>query len=794
MGWVAATTTMRTLIAYDGSGSTGGVAFYHDKTQEIVGRYPDAEILYWDSSYRQITREELAEINRHRGGGGGTNSAAIAQGVCDSDFHGHLIIITDGQVDTASIDRCSRLLGTTWNFASVVAHLIDTGGTVNMSVTCPFTRVSPHEVFCYREAAYEPVRVAAVSKEDLRALAEIDTIACVADYEARTDLIERLVIARTMGTTGDLRLRDSVLAMKKRIVAAEARVAGESDSVAALRRALDGGSDSSDAIAAAQAIYDEYYGEERGWSARITRLVSMCEGALRGAFDLSGIQAAVRGDRVRRAETVAEADLPAAASETGSDSFVCPITLDTESDVILLVASGEPILSGLDVGTVNDILDCPLNLFRYSAVVDALVGRLDHPVSLTAYRAAGEPFATSPLTRRPLLAGGICVGNSEAHCRATAWTLAQLTTGGKLVGNADLWFACIWLLVARDGRLAYLCESLLPILTAHGRWRLREHTTFIGLTGLPEFPTTRVPVGVAIWYIFASSVFTGGTPKHELIRVHMSHLEELRELLVGLTDYRLPAGMEKHVVRVRGMLAMLGAVKRDRRRLPEILRGLCQGSLDIGEIRTEVAGRERVPAVILLDGPPSAERIAAVRGMLPAVLQALTDDELVGIGGLVGPDKAAGDIALPFNWVAPVRTVVGTVRWTAYGLETPPKNLLRICPRTCRPYYRVAEGRTWVEEAEALYGAPRSSLISVERRFGDFVCRYGFYPTAAEMLVYLANRYGSGCATLPRAITQFVDEVLEEYGPIMAELPAAEMARRFAESCPLERRMETESA
>jgi len=786
-------------------------------TQEIVARYgsPDTAILYWDSTSRLIGREGLAEINRARRGGGGTDTAAIAQHLRGTGFHGHLVIVSDGQVSASSIDRCGELLGPDWKFASVTAHLIDTGGPVNMSVTCPFTRVSAHKVFCYRAAdGYERTRVAAVAPEDLAAIEEIDTIATVGDYEARAELLERLVVARTMGTTGDPRLRDRLLAMKKRITAAEAAARGGSDAVRALVAALEGGGGAGPtAVAAARAIHDEYYGEEHGWSARISRLVSLCEGALRGVFDLSGVGAAVRGDRVRRADAVAAVVVPAATageegSEGSSSGFVCPITFDATRDVMLLVTAGEPVLGGgLDANVVNDILDCPLNLLRYPVVVDALVARLDHPLSLAAWHAAkeagkGVPMERSPMTRRELLAGGggICIGNTEAHCRATAWTLAQLTTGGKLVGNADLWLGMLWLLIRREPRLAWLrdVEGFMETLTEHCRWRLQDHTTFIGLTGAPEFPTTRVPVGVAIWYVFASALFTGSDPKRELIRTHMAHLDELGELLRELTGFALPAGIAEHVLRVRVLLSMLSAVKRDRWRLPELLRGLVQAS--VAGPRPELVGtavreREHLPVLIPLDGPPTAAGRAAVLAALPAFYAGLSDLELVALGALVGPDKAAGDIPLPVGW-RPGAVVGGcaAVGW-GYGLGPLPKKLVRICPATCRPYYTLEDGRIWSAAAESVYGIPTGAMMSLDKRFGDFVCRYGAYPTREELLVFIYNRYVlcGGRRTLPAALEQLVSEVMEEFVEIVQRIPAAEFVARFTESCPIERRRAMEA-
>jgi hypothetical protein len=42
------------------------------------------------------------------------------------------------------------------------------------------------------------------------------------------------------------------------------------------------------------------------------------------------------------------------------------------------------------------------------------------------------------------------------------------------------------------------------LLREHMLYRLRARTTFLSLSGLPEFPSTRVQLGVAAWYVFTA--------------------------------------------------------------------------------------------------------------------------------------------------------------------------------------------------------------------------------------------------------------------------------------------------
>jgi hypothetical protein len=70
--------------------------------------------------------------------------------------------------------------------------------------------------------------------------------------------IERSVVMRTMGTSGDPTLRDDVLAMKRRLVADLARFKGDSDTVKSLHDALCA-NQTAVAIDLARQLTDEYY-------------------------------------------------------------------------------------------------------------------------------------------------------------------------------------------------------------------------------------------------------------------------------------------------------------------------------------------------------------------------------------------------------------------------------------------------------------------------------------------------------------------------------------------------------
>jgi hypothetical protein len=107
--------------------------------------------------------------------------------------------------------------------------------------------------------------------------------------------------------------------------------------------------------------------------------------------------------RVSEASEVAIDTIEFDQSHAGS--FVCPITYEDETDVVILIAQppGRPLLAGLRREDTRRLIDCPLNTMIHSRLRNALIGCLDHPISLIALREAttvGRPITVSPMTRR----------------------------------------------------------------------------------------------------------------------------------------------------------------------------------------------------------------------------------------------------------------------------------------------------------------------------------------------------------------------------------------------------------
>lgn len=237
------------------------------------------------------------------------------------------------------------------------------------------------------------------------------------------------------------------------------------------------------------------------WPSMVFHLLRMESGSLNKVYSVPALGTGFQADRIRRADVAEHFEAVDAESTDSVADFVCPITYEEESDVVLLIKRFEkPLLSGIDGKVVNEILSCPLAALRCTEFVKSVVNYLDHPICLSAMKDdknSNRPIQVSPLTRAPVL-GGLCLGAAEDHSTATDWTIAQLMTGGKRVGNSDQWFALFWYLIIK-GQVPYL-TPIVPKLTQHMIFRLNNHFGTASLTAIPYACQTSLPVGICCWF------------------------------------------------------------------------------------------------------------------------------------------------------------------------------------------------------------------------------------------------------------------------------------------------------
>ena len=676
------------LLAVDCSGSTGAQRGYWAHAAALLAALEAraaagaggavATILLRDTAAEEVSAADFRAWCARAAGRGGTSPECVARHIRDAGFAGELVLVSDGQVDGSSVDACGAVLAGAPPLARVLVHLVNTGGVVNQSVACPFTRNCPFECLVITQtqvadgrydfgdvpadeatgideagtnaaapldaagAAAAPRglwlrvlgagRVAAyASADDLHALAQLDSIGSRAAFDAAYPAIERVFVARLMGTAGDAPLRASVLAMQRRLVRADA----DSAEGAALGAALCAALRADDLDAAEGAVREMTAAAAAAGAgsveARVSFLLRATEGALRRAFGPSEIAAqraaAAPAAAAPAPQDVADVEVGEAAAEAAAVAaaprFQCPVSLDDDAaaaaNVVILLRAGPPLLSGLDKGLVNALLDCPLALAgdapAFAPLRAALLARLDCAVSLPSLKSlcsmadagvgnfadgeddeegdgvvGGYDRATtllSPTSRQRVLRGGLCLGAAADHAEATDLSLFALLTGSRRVGSPDLWLAAVVRVLeeAQASGAASWLEAARPAMRAHLRWRLRHRTTFASLSGLATTVTTRLPLGDAAWFVLGGCAAQNDvTPRREALRAHLGHAAVLRWLVAEVSGVRLPARAERHAARLRLLAALLRASKAGEREWAAVradLRALSQASIEI---------------------------------------------------------------------------------------------------------------------------------------------------------------------------------------------------------------------
>ncbi len=818
------------LFAYDQSGSTGGQAFYWDHVKNIYHQAKAKAIaegrtlilLKWDDKATVSFEEELLTLCNQRRGGGGTYPVTIfnfletfvrdlpyprpsGEPVCS------LVLITDGQVEPQSVTACNDKMAKMDPplFCDVEAYLIGSGA-VNESVTAPFSRKTTCQIF--QLLPHQPIQVVqqVTAADQANALNTIATISTLAEFTAAYPLLYKVVVNATMGTSGDAPLRDALLALQRRLVASSSSCG---DLGTQLYDALTNGfTDTAETLV--KSIVAEHQGSgistANPMMTNLTKLIAATQGALKTSFGNHDIA-------LQRAASSVAVPAPAASSiETAMDTdipptftFECPIALDdASSNIVLLVKqSDKSLLAGLDKGLVEQIVACPLilNAHHMEEVLVGLLQRLDHPIGLHALKDAEEadrPILTSPLTRAPLLRGGLCLGAHRDHVRATNATLAAAIADGKSLGNMDLYFAVIYLtFIWRPDLVPGHLLDILPAIRSHLQFRLRTSTSYASLSGLVGSVTKRIPLGAAIWFcVGGAQVHEEMQPGCSALRTHITYRDSLLALC-GTQGFEI--GQKAHTFGdgLKVAMKMLRLCKKgpnSHKAVLEAVRGLYQRTVATGNA-TECNLRRRIP----LDGPALGGDVNEIRSFFDAA----SPEMLVHVAKQMDPNKASSDLRI--DATAVMNVPLSESQWRP--LPTGPDGAVytpSICPATHRPYYHPrdrAPGTTWKDSAQSTFGINPLDLVPICRYYMDYVGKFDKFPACAEdLLEYVASRVFAnarfkGKTTLPHTCFQDCQDVIHQFQKARLipgtthEFTPKSAYLRFQKSCSIDARVQMEA-
>jgi hypothetical protein len=133
-------------------------------------------------------------------------------------------------------------------------------------------------------------------------------------------------------------------------------------------------------------------------------------------------------------------------TDLSKNPIECPILNDDDVPQIL-IDECEPVLLGVDKNIVDDIAACPLRLLNYPEIKAKLKSRLSNFIGVMGIKANfDKELYKNPFTQNRLL-GGIPLGSHASHVKVGNYTLAKLISGGKILGNLNLYYAVIWSMI-----------------------------------------------------------------------------------------------------------------------------------------------------------------------------------------------------------------------------------------------------------------------------------------------------------------------------------------------------------
>ena len=254
-----------------------------------------------------------------------------------------------------------------------------------------------------------------------------------------------------MGKEGNIPLKNNLVIMKNRIVKelAKSKTEEKQDLSETVREFLEK-NDFSAAIEIMKKVSFEYFSDDMttDLEKRISHLINLC-GDLREKYNINQIKSNKMATAVDAKE--GKIDKEVEVQDLSKNTIECPI-LNDEDVPQILIDECEPLLLGVEKNVVDDIAACPLRLLNYPELKAKLKSRLSNYIGVMGIKAQfDKDLLKNPFTQNRLL-GGIPLGTHKSHVQVGNYTIAKLITGGKILGNLNLYYAVIWHLI-KDGEI-----------------------------------------------------------------------------------------------------------------------------------------------------------------------------------------------------------------------------------------------------------------------------------------------------------------------------------------------------
>jgi hypothetical protein len=521
---------------------------------------------------------------------------------------------------------------------------------------------------------------------------------------------------------------------------------------------------------------------------KISHLINLC-GDLRGQYSIGQI----KSNKMATAQNAKEAviDQTLEIQDLSKNPIECPIIMDEDVPQIL-VDECEPLFLGVEKSIVDDISACPLRILNYPEI------RLKFKGLLSTYTGVkyADKLLKNPFTQNRLL-GAIPLGTHKSHVQVGNYTLAKMISGGKILGNLNLYYAVVWYLINED-EINYLKDVKLNA-TEHLVFRLKTSNTMASLCGLPQFVTTQISSDIAIWYCVNSGFLNQPTDR-DTFRFHFYNLEPMIKITEVL-GYPNHEGLQAHLLRTKALLTMLNHFKKlnnsQKKTFKNIFKGLYQRGIfvDATKVSPKFKELEICTEFVPIDGPADEAQIKHVRERLPKYTLEMTNEDLYYISTLLDAQKSASDIYLDYNLVAPPLPQA-EVNW-CYGLDFEDTSHVEINPKTVRPFYHVGN-KIWDQCARERFGVDDvKKLFRGCKWIENYLVKYEKKPEPVELLLFYYNREieAGKVTTLPVLTEKWTLELVAAYEVCFPEgYDIKEVLKRLNESRSIVNRIKIETS
>jgi hypothetical protein len=287
----------------------------------------------------------------------------------------------------------------------------------------------------------------------------------------------------------------------------------------------------------------------------------------------------------------------------------------------ILVDECEPLLLGVEKYIVDDITVCPLRILnhpeikaKFKALLSTFIG-----VKLTG------KLKENPFTRKPLL-GGIPLGTHRSHVDVGNYTIAKMVSGGKILGNLNMYYAVIWCLI-EEGEIEYL-KPIKENATEHLIYRLKNSNSMASMSGLAQFVNTRISSDIALWYC-VNSGYLNLPGNRDTFRFHFFNIIPMIKM-VKVLGYPIDEGLKGHLFRTQALLRLLNKFKKfstnEKKSFKLLVSGLYQKGefIDTQKLSAKFREKEVCPEFVLTDGEATEEQITRVKSKLPGYCRKLS--------------------------------------------------------------------------------------------------------------------------------------------------------------------------